>query len=168
MKKTDQIKLANDLLGLHDADIKVFKERIILYLGLDEPQDSSVSSVSDDCKDSPSPEPINSYGDVMIPPELHLGGESPKRNKWDNLGLGGFVFLNLRAGIGGKEVLIAIGVQDRSSKEKGLKSVLPLTKDHISRIQMVGYLALTPAAASVLQRTDPGSYKLIKDHGLIS
>jgi hypothetical protein len=148
MEKYHVKTLANDLLGLHDSDKEVFKARLLVYLGL-VPSDE----VSE--KDPPSKSPRDSEEDS----EEH--SIEPRVTKNDRCKE--FTMMNLKAGIGGSSVDMAIG---RPGGKSG-KSIVRLTDEDMEEARKLDVPVLTPAAAAVLKKKDPETYDDLKKKGLV-
>ena len=148
MEKYHVKTLANDLLGLHDPDKEVFKARLLVYLGL-VPSDE----VSE--KDPPSKSPRDSEEDSE---EHSIEPRVTKNDRYSR-----FVMKNLKAGIGGSSVDMAIGRPGTTAEFPAV----PLSDEDMEEARKLDIPVLTPAAAAVLKKKDPETYDKLKKKGLI-
>jgi len=149
MEKYHNKTLANDMLGLYDPDKEVFKNRLLVYLGL-VPSDEENSE-----KDPPSKSPRDSEEDSE---EYSIEPRVTKNDRFKE-----FVMMNLKAGIGGSSVDMAIG---RPGGKSG-KSIVRLTDEDMEKARKLDIPVLTPAAAAVLKKKDSETYDKLKKRGLV-
>jgi hypothetical protein len=90
-----------------------------------------------------------------------------QKNDWGLEESKGFVFLDLKAGIGGRVVKIAIGRQDANSEEEGYKSALPLCDEDIEEAESKKILVMNHRASLILKKNDLKKYQELKKYNLV-
>ena len=94
-------------------------------------------------------------------------GEAPKivaqKNSWNNLEEAetGIIFLELPVGVAGRNVSVAIGVQDPDAETtvKGLASVLPLSEENVAECENNKWRVLTDEIMATVEKKNKTLHK---------